>query len=556
MKILIVDDQKSNRELLRWILEDSGNICDEAVNGADAVDRFSEFEPDIVLMDVMMPVMDGHEATRLIKQKAGANYIPVIFLTAMSDDQALIKCLDAGGDDFLSKPIDEVVLQAKIKAHSRTQELNHQIKAKNDELTYLHNRLQHEHQMGEHVLSNAMTGNLLNAPSIKHFLSPMSMFNGDIFLVTPKPSGGLYILLGDFTGHGLAASIGAIPVSQVFFAMTKKNFPISDIASSLNSTLMRFLPDTMFCAATVLEINQAGTQAVVWAGGLPDAYLVNPEGGIVRTIESQNMPLGALEEDEFDSEIQLIQLELGQRIVMYTDGIIEGVNDRGEMYGVERLECMLNKSGLPSLVDALVDDFHDFKRGTEQGDDISIVEITSQLLPDFVSKEERSNLIPIPWKIDVTFRKREFVHIVDPIKQLIGMLPRNSIFLQHKDILHTILKELYSNALEHGILGLSSEIKMQEDGFRKYYGKREENLSNMTENHRIRVRMSYDPGVDEKVLKIIFEDSGSGFDFEKVLSATAGEENNYGRGLTLVQALSHTLTVTDQGRCVEVLFLA
>ena len=73
---------------------------------------------------------------------------------------------------------------------------------------------------------------------------------------------------------------------------------------------------------------------------------------------------------------------------------------------------------------------------------------------------------------------------------------------------------------------------MQEDGFRSITV-REENLSNMTENHRIRVRMSHDPGVDEKVLKIIFEDSGSGFDFEKVLSATAGEENNYGRGLTL-----------------------
>ncbi len=556
MRVLIVDDQKSNRELLRWILEDSGNVCEEAVNGQEAVERFSAFQPDIVLMDVMMPVMDGYEATRQIKQLAGANYIPVIFLTAMSDDQALIKCLDAGGDDFLSKPIDEVVLQAKINAHTRTQELNQQINAKNEELTYLHNRLQQEHQMGEHVLSNAMKENFIDAPNIQHFLSPMSMFNGDIFLVTPKPSGGMYVLLGDFTGHGLAASIGAIPVSQVFFAMTKKNFPASEIIASLNSTLAKFLPDTMFCAATLIEMNQSGTQAVVWGGGLPDGYIINQDGGVASTLESQHMPLGALDEDEFESDIQLIQLEAGQKIVVYTDGIIEGSNDQGEMYGGERLERVLMQLESSSAVTRVVDDFHAFKGGTEQDDDISIVEVTAQELPDFVSKEVRSSLIPIPWRIDVALKKREFVSIVDPIKQLVSMFPRNSIFLQQKDILHTILKELYSNALEHGILELDSGLKMQEDGFDQYYSQRERRLGELRDNHRIRVRMSFDPGVDERTVKIIFEDSGCGFDFERVLEASDNDDFNYGRGLKLVQALSKSLQVSDQGRCVEVVFQA
>lgn len=551
MKILVVDDQKSNRELLKWILEDSGQECVEAENGEIAVQLFSEVQPDMVLMDVMMPVMDGYEATRQIKKLTGEMYIPVIFLTAMADDQALTKCLGAGGDDFLSKPIDEVVLQAKIKAHTRTKELNEQVRKKNDELVYLHNRLQQEHEMGEHVLSNAMKESFYDAPTIKQFLSPMSKFNGDILLVTPKNSGGLYVLLGDFTGHGLAASIGAIPVSQVFFAMTNKNFPISEIAIALNKTLNKFLPDHMFCALTLLEINQTGSYCSVWSGGLPDAYIISPGKGIKRTIESQHMPLGVLEEHEFESDIEFIDLEKGDKIVLYTDGIIESCNADGRMYGAESLEGVLGSCG-ESVLDSVLDHFHEFKGQTEQDDDVSIVEITANALPDsLVTIEERVDSVPIPWKTIVNLGPKEFKNIKDPINQLVGMFPKDSVLTEHKDVLHTVIKELYSNALEHGILELESSLKAEEDGFEKYYQLREEKLSELDEGI-INISLSYLPELDPEIIKVKIKDNGCGFDPTK--KTISDDEVNFGRGLSLIEMLCESVEYSADGRAVDVVY--
>lgn len=123
MKILVVDDQSANRAILQFLLEDEGHEVIEAKDGQEALDLYQEYDIDLVLMDVMMPVMDGLEATQKIKAiQTDGNHVPVIFLTAQDDDKVLTKCLQSGGDDFLAKPYNEVVLKAKITVHGRIRE--------------------------------------------------------------------------------------------------------------------------------------------------------------------------------------------------------------------------------------------------------------------------------------------------------------------------------------------------------------------------------------------------------------------------------------------------
>lgn len=216
MKILVVDDTEANRKLLAWMLEDDGHEVVEAINGQEAVDLFKQAKPDLVLMDVMMPVMDGFEATKAIKDYLAGTHVPIIFLTALSDDASLTKCLSIGGDDFLSKPINEQVLQAKIKAHSRIKDLNEQLNRKNKELTRLHQFTMREHEIAKNVFESALAASILDSNNTRHYISPAATFNGDLLLVSISPSGGLYALMADFTGHGLPAAIGALPVSQAF----------------------------------------------------------------------------------------------------------------------------------------------------------------------------------------------------------------------------------------------------------------------------------------------------------------------------------------------------
>lgn len=114
LRILIADDQPLNRGLLRAMLVLEGHEVLEAGDGAQAVALFERERPDLVLMDVIMPVMDGYEATRCIKRLAGAEFVPVIFLTALTTEEALAAARAAGADDFLSKPYRRAVLNARI----------------------------------------------------------------------------------------------------------------------------------------------------------------------------------------------------------------------------------------------------------------------------------------------------------------------------------------------------------------------------------------------------------------------------------------------------------
>ncbi|MBI4985488.1 MAG: SpoIIE family protein phosphatase [Rhodocyclales bacterium] len=119
LKVLIVDDTATNRQILQVFLRKLGFRVDTAVNGADAVERFLAGAPDLVLMDVMMPIMDGYEATRRIKELCGDRWVPVVFLSALDKEENLVMGLDAGGDDYLHKPVNFVVLDAKLRSVKR-----------------------------------------------------------------------------------------------------------------------------------------------------------------------------------------------------------------------------------------------------------------------------------------------------------------------------------------------------------------------------------------------------------------------------------------------------
>lgn len=120
LKVLAVDDNKVNLHILQVFLQKLSHQVVLAENGAEAVEKFITEKPDFVLMDIMMPVMNGFEATREIKALSQDRWVPVIFLSALNRDENLVEGLEAGGDDYLTKPINFVVLEAKLRSVHRT----------------------------------------------------------------------------------------------------------------------------------------------------------------------------------------------------------------------------------------------------------------------------------------------------------------------------------------------------------------------------------------------------------------------------------------------------
>ncbi|HYS57671.1 MAG TPA: response regulator, partial [Burkholderiales bacterium] len=127
MKILIVDDSATIRAALKGLLERMSHSVVEAEDGEKALQMFQQDQPDLVLIDVMMPVMDGYEAARRMRESSPDEWVPIIFLSSKEDDQDLDRAIEAGGDDYLVKPVSYVVLNAKIRALHRIETMRSKV---------------------------------------------------------------------------------------------------------------------------------------------------------------------------------------------------------------------------------------------------------------------------------------------------------------------------------------------------------------------------------------------------------------------------------------------
>ncbi len=377
LRVLVVDDEPISRRVISSILEKDGHVVFKAENGQEGVAVFERQRPDIVIMDIMMPVMDGYEATRIIKKQSGESFVPVICLTGLEDEVSLAKCVAAGADDFLSKPVNRVILNAKIDAMMRIRRLYKTVTEQNEQLADQFARLEQEQEMAQKVFATMINRGCLDAPNLKYLISPLALFNGDVLFAARKPSGGMHVMLGDFTGHGLPAAIGAIPVSDIFYSMTENGHNIGEIVLEMNTKLHTMLPVNQFLAGCLLELDNVRGSLTVWSGAIPDVLVLKKEGGIKYRLKSKNLPLGVVGNNTFESIVEVNDIDMGERIYVYSDGLIEARRPDGEMFGQERLDTYFLRNQAPDgLFEEIKKSFADFCAGEAQEDDITIVEIT------------------------------------------------------------------------------------------------------------------------------------------------------------------------------------
>jgi CheY-like chemotaxis protein len=552
--VLIADDNPSDRLLLATIVRRQGHKVIGASNGLEALALFEKERPQLVLMDALMPVMDGFEAARRIKQMAGEALVPIIFLTSLSESEALVRCLDAGGDDFLAKPYSEVILTAKINAMDRLRRLQETVLQQRDQIARHHGYLLNEQRVAKAVFDQVAHSGCLNAPNIRYLQSPYALFNGDLLLAAYTPAGNMHILLGDFTGHGLPAAVGAMPLAEVFYGMTAKGYGLPETLREMNAKLKRILPVDMFCCATLLCVNFTMRQVEVWNGGLPDGYLYHVASGERTPLVSRHLPLGVLGRAHFDHKTEMHPLALGDRIFLLSDGVLDTSDSADQLFGVERLNAVFSANRQPdALIDEIQQALNDF-RGLAR-DDVSMVEISlvdpARLGPTAVTYSDSGESSPLDWSASFEYRAATLKRF-NPLPYLLQLLLEVHGLRSQSGALYSVLAELYTNALEHGVLGLDSGLKRDAQGFAHYYRARGERLANLEEGY-IRLHLQVVPHGKGGHLTIRVEDSGAGFDVDRVLAPPTQARELSGRGLDLVRELSQHAYWSQDGRtaCVE-----
>ncbi len=499
-----------------------------------------------------MPVMDGFEAARQIKQAAGETLVPIIFLTSLTENDALVRCLEVG-DDFLAKPYNRVILGAKIRAMDRLRRLQQTVLEQRDLIAKHNEHLLAEQRVAKAVFDKVAHSGCLNAPNIRYLQSPFALFNGDLLLAAYKPSGGMHVLLGDFTGHGLPAAIGAMPLAEVFYGMTTKGYGMADILREVNAKLKRILPVGVFCCATLINLSFHRRVVEVWNGGLPDGYLIRGGSNERIPLVSRHLPLGVLEPAVFDEKYESYPLLEGDRLLLLSDGLLETRNQADELFGEQRLLNLMDANRQRDrLFDEIQRALSSFRGETQ--DDVSLIELS--LIEEAKSSpltfsNDGSNT-PLDWSACFEFRAQTLKHM-NPLPYLLQLLLEVQGLRPQVSALYTVLVELYSNALEHGVLRLDSSLKRDVRGFTHYYNERRERLARLEEGFvRFHLELRPEHGGGRLIMRV--EDSGGGFDMAATRARQQSSEQLHGRGLKLVRQLAEKSNWETDGRGVSVEF--
>jgi CheY-like chemotaxis protein len=554
LTILIADDNPSDRILLKTILSQFGHKVISAVDGQDAIDKFDPQLIQLVCLDIKMPLKDGWEAALEIQRLAGSLFVPIVFLSGVVDPIALSNCLRIGGTDFISKPYSPALITAKLNAIVKLLVMQKTLEDQRDAMALYNEKLLHEQDVAKVVYENITHSNCLEDPALSTLHYGTHTFNGDVILAAYKPNGGMHILLGDFTGHGLSAAIGALPLADIFFDWTKKGFLMRQIIPEINARLKGVLPANMFCSAAFIDVKVNNKSIEVWNGGLPDLLFFSQAADKPIRLTSKNLPLGVLPPDVFECQIDPISFVPGDRLMAFSDGIYEASDlsgkmfchsvlaplYRGEIESGRSLDWLAERLKQEGVLDNPHDDIsclsvrldtnigidssgHDISRGHDEAPaDFSFEYI--------LNADSLRNTDPLPY-----------------VLQILTTVPGLSSFSSQ---IFMILSELYSNALEHGVLELNSDKKKSNEGFSHYYEERERRLVSLKSGYvKIAVKVTSDN--NDRMLELYVEDSGSGFDYKSISYDISNTELLYNRGFALLHQLCDKLEFSKGGSTVK-----
>ena len=386
--ILVADDSHNVRLLLETFLRSLGYYPILATDGQEAVAAFITHSPDLVILDVIMPGMDGYEATRQIRAQANSHWTPIIFLSSASKVDDELIGLDAGGDDYLTKPVNLPLLKAKINVMRRIADMQYALREKTEILERHQEESAYETQLAQHILNHLVHLDDFRKNELEHWLVPAKHFSGDLLAAARTPHGSLYVILADATGHGLSAALTGIPLIELFYTMSERGALLSTLAHEMNRKIKTLMPTGRFVAATLAAVHPHERRIEVWNGCNPEALLIGQNGTLLHTWPSTHPALGVLAPGEFSGETESFPWMTPCHLYLYSDGLIEAENVNNVAFSSERLRQILTTSAPETRVKRLKAEVTSHLDGRPAHDDVSLLAVGCTA-KDFVSRPQQ-----------------------------------------------------------------------------------------------------------------------------------------------------------------------
>ncbi|PJD97824.1 MAG: hypothetical protein CK425_01455 [Parachlamydia sp.] len=375
-KILIVNDDEGVREIIQCILQNKGYETCAGFDGPNGIQQAILEQPDLILLDIMMPGMNGYEACQKLKAEERTKDIPIIFLSSLNSSKDKIHGLELGAVDYIDNFMDHGELLARVQTQLQIRALTQALRHSNKELMLKQKSLEDDLQAASIIQRSFLPqadlkiGNCTSA-----FLwQPANKLGGDIFNALDYGEGKVILYIIDVSGHDVPSALVTISVSQF---LHQQNFKGGVLLSPPDVLLKldREYPFSRFeryFTIFYLILDSQSLSLKYSCAGHPPAILLKKnqrfkileQGDPIIGIE-RGMPFIEGTED----------LEIGDKVFLYTDGVSEAKNSLGNMYGLERL-CDLLESMKSEPIDKMIEAVHTdlttFTQEAPHQDDISL----------------------------------------------------------------------------------------------------------------------------------------------------------------------------------------
>ena len=369
-RVLIVDDVKANVDILVQALSGEYKLS-VALGGHQAIDAVNRSAPDLVLLDIMMPDLDGYEVCRRIRAAEATRELPVMFLSSLEDVKDKAHGFEVGGNDYLTKPFEVLEVKARVRSLLKAKAYADAIKAAAERDL----RIAREIQMGL-LPANIAAQVQASGLDVHAILEPAQQVGGDLYEVLRLGPDRVLVAVGDVSGKGIPASLFMAVTMTLLRSLARQGHAPSEILRQLNDELLDQNPRGMFVTMQCLMFDLASRVVTCASAGHHEAAHVVPGEAPRLVFPESGRVLGLMPAGPIPSET--LTLKTGESLVLFTDGVSEAFDVRQELFGEDRLLAQLAASPGATARDTtmgVLDAVRRHATGAKQSDDITVVTV-------------------------------------------------------------------------------------------------------------------------------------------------------------------------------------
>jgi phosphoserine phosphatase RsbU/P len=366
-RVLIVDDAEANVDVLVGVLRGEYRLS-AVLDGEAALRTIAKNPPDLVLLDIVMPGLDGYEVCRRIRANEAWHDIPVMFLSSLEDAHDKARGFEAGGNDYVTKPFEALEVQARVRSLLRAKAYSDAVR----EALARDLRIAREIQMGllSADLNPCTNGTGLDVAAV---IEPAKVVGGDLYDVM-RVGDRVIVALGDVSGKGIPAALFMAVTLTLLRTMARQHGDPADILYRLNDELAEQNPRGMFVTMQCAVFDLPGRRVTVAGAGHHSAIVLSPSGPPRRAFPSSGRVAGISLSNPITSES--MDLRPDETLLFFSDGVTEAFDAAEDLLGEERLLAHLKVSPgrtAAETVRSVLAAVSAHVGSARQSDDISIV---------------------------------------------------------------------------------------------------------------------------------------------------------------------------------------